>query len=202
MRPLLTRSRERFVCRCWSPRIHRRFCCSRRWLSRSPRIHIFGQRLSCGSCWCCPRVDRSSWFGTCRRNQQEEQSEQLLSAKLSLEIDPSQEPSLPINAEHKWEQQLSTSICATHSEQHTRKFWARHRNKQFPSLNLITNTCSSNKEINLPLFLTLPPQVTIPGWRWPKSQALFMNSGESQVIKSPKVKGVRYTTLSLGHGNL
>lgn len=68
MRLFLTRSRERFVCRCWSPRIHWRFCCSRRWLSRSPRVNIFGQSLSCGCRWCCPRVNRSSWFGTCRRS--------------------------------------------------------------------------------------------------------------------------------------
>lgn len=210
MRPLLTRSRKRFVCRCWSPRIHRRFCCSRRWLSRSPRVHIFGQRLSCGSCWCCPRVNGSSWFGTCKKNQQEEQWVQVPFGKLSLEIGPSQEPVLPINPEHKWEQQLSTrntgnsqQLCHTlWATTSSRRFWARHRNQQFPSLNLNTNTCTSNKKINLPLLLTLPPQVTIPGWRWPKSQGLFMNSGESEFIKSPKVKGMRYTTLTLGQRNL
>lgn len=126
--------------------------------------------------------------------------------KFSLETDPSQESLLPINTEHKWEQQLSTSnsqhLSHTLNNNSTSKFWARQRNKQFPSLKLNTNTCSSNKKINLPLFLTLPPQVTIPGWRWPKSQGLFMNSGESEFIKSPKVKGVRYTTLTLGQRNL
>lgn len=156
MRTLLTRSRERFVCRCWSPRIHGRFCCSRRWLSRSPRVHVFGQGLSCGSCWCCPRVNRSSWFGTCRKNQQEEESEQFPSGKPSLETDPTQEPSLPTNIEQKWEQQLSISnsqhLSHTLNNNSTRKFWASQRNKQFPSLKLNTNTC---KKINLPLFLTL-----------------------------------------------
>lgn len=80
MRLFLTRSRERFVCRCWSPRIHRGFCCSRRWLSRSPRVNIFGQRLSCGGpCWCCPGVNRSSWFGTCKKSQQKHTSVKLSS---------------------------------------------------------------------------------------------------------------------------
>lgn len=69
MKQFLTRSREGFICGCWSPRIHRRFCCSRRWLSRSPWVNIFGQRLSCRSCWCCPRVNRSSWFGTCQKKK-------------------------------------------------------------------------------------------------------------------------------------
>lgn len=101
MRSFLTRSRERFVCRCWSPRIHRRFCCSRRWLSRSPRVNIFGQRLSCGSCWCCPRVNRGSWFGTCKKSQREYTSMQFYFGKLSLEIDASYESLLPINTKHE-----------------------------------------------------------------------------------------------------
>lgn len=57
----------------------------------------------------------------------------------------------------------------------------KKKTKQFPSLNLDTNTCSSKRKINLPLFLTVPAQVTIPGWRWPKSQGLFMSSGKGSL---------------------
>lgn len=107
MRRFLTRCRERFVCGCWSPGIHRRFCCSRRWLSRSPWVNIFGQRLSCRSCWCCPRVNGSSWFGTCKKSQQEHKSVQFHFGKLSQEVKLCYEPLPPINTKHKKVKQFS-----------------------------------------------------------------------------------------------
>lgn len=160
MRWFLTRCRERFVCGCWSPRIHRRLRCSRRWLSRSPRVNIFGQRLSCRSCWCCPRVNGSSWFGTCKKSQQEHKSVQFHFGKLSQEVKLCYEPLLPINTKHKKVKQFSirnADLRYTCRKTRTTKFCGRWMNNtKFPFETEFKKISSSNMKINTVSLQTLP----------------------------------------------